>query len=433
MKQCATLLLLLLAGWQAAVAQGLSGRFVTSVYGWERQDSLYAATGATSSQHVQLFENVNLDFASGTVSVHTSMQGAKDFSESAIENDALLRLFNAYVQVRDIGGMADVKLGRQSVLAGVGYGSIDGALLRVRPSGGVELMGYAGGLTPPSQKTDFFQNLDRNWQAGGQVLLSLLPDTKFGLSYMNRHRESSPFVGYRPDAQMGLIPTAIDYGSSANQYGSVTAQYWKSALWVMGRFDYDFNFSRASRAEIAAMATPVEKLNLTVNLAYREPTIAYNSYFALFEAEANGEAMLGVDYAVHPLVTLLGRVSTVMYDGDNALQLSLGAVNKYASLLYTRDMSYDGDLDGFNAHVSYPFLHGFLIPHLGVTYSSYALSADLDRLSTWAGVVGATVRPWKMLSVDVQGQYLSNRIYQQDIRAFARVSYWFAALFGGAK
>jgi hypothetical protein len=431
MKHCATLLVVLLAGWQAASAQGLSGHFVTSVYGWERQDSLSSAGAGASSQHVSLYENANLDAVYGTVSLHTAMQVAKDFSSTAIENDALLRLFNAYVQVRDIGGIADLKLGRQSVLAGVGYGSIDGALVRMRPSTGVELMGYAGGLAPASQKPDFFQNLSDNWQAGGQVLLSLVPDTKVGISYMNRHRESSPFYGYRPDAQMRPVLTLVDYGSRANQYGSVSAQYWKDVLWVMGRCDYDFNYSRLARAELAAQYAPMTDLYLTLNAAHREPTIAYNSYFALFEAEANQEIMLGADYVVHPLLALSARVSTVLYDGDNAMQIAVGASNKYASLLYTRDMSYDGDLDGFNAQVSYPFWRGLVTPHLGVTYSSYALSADLDRLATWAGVAGATVRPWKVLSVDLQGQYLSNRIYQRDIRAFARVNYWFAALFGG--
>jgi hypothetical protein len=246
------------------------------------------------------------------------------------------------------------------------------------------------------------------------------------LSYMNRHRESTPFQSFRPDAQLGLVPTTIDYGTRANQYGSVSATYGKSDLWVSGRFDYDFNFSRTSRIELSGMYEPTPKLNLYLNLAHRDQTIAYNSYFALLEAEANQEATIGVDYKLHPLATVVGRFSTVLYEDDNAIRVSLGAMNKFMSVMYTKDVSYDGKLDGFDGHFTYPFLEGMLVPHIGAMYSTYALADGLDRAATWAGTAGAMFRPWKMLSFDVEGQYLTNKVYKSDLRAFARINYWFS-------
>jgi hypothetical protein len=404
-------------------AQTVSGRLVTSFLGWERTDT------AGSTQYMRGYENVQLNLASGDFSFSTYMQGSTDFSQK-MESDPQLRLFNAILQWKNIGGMADLKLGRQAIFGGVGYGTIDGALLRLRPAHGVEASLYGGGLTPAGQKAEFLKNVDNNWQAGAHVLLYLLADTKIGLSYMNRHRETSPYEGFRLDAQNNLTPQTIDYGSRANQYGSLDVAWSRDGIWAFGRADYDFNFERLSRAELAATYQVTDALGLTLDLAQREQTLAYNSYFRLLESEANQEAMVGIDYRVLPMITVNARFSHVAYENDAATCIALGASSKYASLMYTKDISYDGDLDGFNLQGAYPFLHGMLVPHLGVVYSSYALSEDGEKTSTLAGVAGATVRPWNSLSCDLEAQYMTNKIYKSDIRVFARINYWFAKTFG---
>lgn len=424
MKHVYSLLVLTIVFAGSLQAQTINGRLVTSAYGWERQD-----VNGTATSQLRAYENIQLNVGTSDVSFHTYLQGSTDFSNE-MQDDPALRLFNAYLRVKNVFDMVDVKVGRQPVFAGVSYGTIDGASLNLRPTDGVEIVAYGGGLAPAAQKPDFFQNVDENWQIGGQVLLYLLEDTKIGLSYMNRHREAELFWTWRPDEQMNLVPNLIDYGSRANQYGSVNVAHSSGRMWLFGRFDYDFNFERASRAEVAATYQALPNLGLSLNFAHREPVLAYNSYFALLEASANQEAALGVDYRIHPRLTLLGRFSTVMYDDESAIRVSLGAANKYASIMYTKDVSYDGDLDGFNLQFTYPLMQGMLVPHVGAVYSSYALGENLDKTSTWVGVFGATVRPVKTLSVDLQGQYMTNKIYEKDMRAFARVSYWFSEALG---
>ena len=433
MKHAIGLLVLtfvLAAGLQA---QTLNGRFVTSAYGWERQ-----LKSGESSSHMRAYENIQLNLGTSDISFHTYMQGSTDLNNEHA-NDPHFRLFNAYLRVKNLADMVDLKIGRQPLFAGVSYGTIDGASVKARPTDGVEVLAYAGGLTRPSQDIEyyFFDHVENNWQVGGQVLLYLIEDTKIGLSYMNRHRESTPFWVMQPDVQMGPVQTLIDYGSRANQYGSINVAHSSGKMWLYGRFDYDFNFERTSRAEVAASYQLLHNLGLSLNLAHREPVIAYNSYFALLEAEANQEAILGVNYAVHPRLSIIGRFSTVMYDDESAYRVSLGAANKYASIMYTKDVSYDGDLDGFNLHFTYPLFEGMLIPHVGAVYSTYALAENFDdatnwdeRASTWVGIIGTTFRPVKTVSLDIQGQYMTNRIYQSDMRAFARINYWFSNPFG---
>jgi hypothetical protein len=422
MKHAIGLLVLMIVFSVGLQAQTLNGRFVTSAYGWERQ----LHDGASTS-HMRAYENVQLNFGTSDISFHTYMQGSTDLGDE-MKEDPAFRLFNAYLRVKNIADMIDVKVGRQALFSGVSYGTIDGASMKVRATDGVEVSAYAGGLTRPGQDIEysFFDHVEDNWQLGGQVLLYLIKDTKIGLSYMNRHRESMPFMSWRPDEQMEIQQALIDYGTRANQYGSINVAHSSGKMWLYGRFDYDFNFERTARAEVAASYQVLHNLGVSLNFAHREPIIAYNSYFTLFETEANQEAVLGIDYAVHPRLTLMGRFSTVMYDDESAIRVALGAANKYASIMYTKDVSYDGDLDGFNLHFTYPLFDGMLIPHVGAVYSTYALNEDLDKTSTWVGVVGTTVRPVQTVSIDIQGQYMTNKIYQSDMRAFARINYWFS-------
>ena len=237
----------------------------------------------------------------------------------------------------------------------------------------------------------------------------------------------------RPDAQLNLVVTPIDYGSRANQYGSIDVATQMKDVWLFGRCDYDFNYDRLSRAEIAGSYQMLPQLGLSLNLAHREPTIAYNSYFAMFEQEANTEAILGVDYRVLPMLTLEARVSSVMYEEETAYRVSLGASTKYMSIMYTKDVSYDGALNGFNVHCMHPFCNGMFTPHIGIVYSTYALADNLDKTSTWAGVAGFMLRPLRILSCDVQAQYMTNKIYKSDMRVFARINYWFSEAFGYSK
>ncbi len=413
-------------------AQLINGRLTTSLYGWERQ-----AKDSTSVSHLRGYENIQLDFGTARFGFHTYLQGSTDFSsplESTTDvsayDDPRLRLFNAYLEGKNLGGMFDVRLGRQAVFAGVNYGSFDGALVKAKPADAVQILAYGGGLTPPTQKFEFLKNLKDNWQAGAQLLLYILEDTKISFSYMNRHREFLPFQSLRPDAQMQLVPATIDYGSRANQYGSLDVLYAKPEWWAFGRYDYDFNFERVSRAEIGGRWQATDRLGVTVNTAYRQPTIAYNSYFALFEAEANQEISAGADYRIGRDLTLIGTFSGVSYEDEFDWRISVGAATRYASVMYNHDLSYDGSLDGFLLQATYPMLHGKLAPHVGVTYSNYTLADAIDKTSTLAAVAGATLRPWQSLSVDLQGQFMNNKIYKSDTRLFARISYWFDESFG---
>jgi hypothetical protein len=93
---------------------------------------------------------------------------------------------------------------------------------------------------------------------------------------------------------------------------------------------------------------------------------------------------------------------------------------------YTGGSGYAGELTSFSLQGAYPLFNRMLVPTLGVSYASYRLSADADKDNALSLLLGATVRPSKNFSFDVQGQWMKNAIYDRDMRLQVKLMYWFA-------
>ena len=71
-----------------------------------------------------------------------------------------------------------------------------------------------------------------------------------------------------------------------------------------------------------------------------------------------------------------------------------------------------------------------IIPTAGFSYASYRLSKESTKDNAIGVILGAAVRPsTSAISFDVQGQWLTNKLMQRDLRVQARFSYWFAHRF----
>jgi hypothetical protein len=67
-----------------------------------------------------------------------------------------------------------------------------------------------------------------------------------------------------------------------------------------------------------------------------------------------------------------------------------------------------------------------LIPTLGISYNTYKLNTADDTENTIAAVLGLIARPLQMLSIDLQGQWLNNKVYKNDVRLYAGLNFWFS-------
>jgi hypothetical protein len=66
------------------------------------------------------------------------------------------------------------------------------------------------------------------------------------------------------------------------------------------------------------------------------------------------------------------------------------------------------------------------MPNASVSFGSYRLSSDASRDEALALAAGATIRPLRSLSVDLQVQSVSSKVLQSDVRFFGKLDFWFA-------
>jgi len=82
-------------------------------------------------------------------------------------------------------------------------------------------------------------------------------------------------------------------------------------------------------------------------------------------------------------------------------------------------------MDAISFYTAFATLDGLITPSLGFSYTHYKLTPDDSYNEVTSLLAGFNYRPLRMLSFDLQGQYLNNKIYQDDWRLFFKINYWF--------
>ncbi|HUI66333.1 MAG TPA: hypothetical protein VL126_15925 [Bacteroidota bacterium] len=416
------LLLLAAAAAQLAHAQLVTGRLTTSFYTFDRFDTV-----GSSKTYLRAFQSVQLSATQGEISLHTYLQGAVN-GTNQFGDIGRVRFYNLYLRMANIAKIVDVDLGRQAIYAGVGNGTIDGLSARARLwDNQITLAGY-GGANVNIDYTGVQKDWHDNLNVGGQLITTLVSDMRVGLSYMNRHEQLDPYWTLRArDTTYSAIPFYIANSSTSQQLGSADVSYsYGELISAYGRYDYDFNLKQTSRGQGALRLNVTRSLTVTGDVIYRQPQIPYNSIFWAFASSATTEAEGGLEYGFTPLFRAFAKLGLVSYSGDQSTSWTAGLNTGYGSFSYSGSSGYAGELQSLNIQGAYPVLDRKVVPSVGLSYSSYKLSADEATENALALLLGATVRPINCFSFDLQGQWMKNSVYNRDMRLQLRLMYWFA-------
>ena len=414
------IILLLFLGATAFIsAQNINGRFSSSLYTFERYDSLNS-----SEQYLRAYEMLNLNLNYGKVSVRSYLNFETDVM-SKMDTDPRLRFYNLYLEARDLLDIATVRLGRQPIINSIAGGVYDGASLTLKKSD-YKFNAYFGGNVPAYQKFELIENFDENFLYGGKFTTTVIPNFQVGVGYVNKNFQPQNYVANRlnPD----LNPIEVDIENKSNQYEFVTGEInfnQKGLVSIFTRGDYDLNFNQLSKIEFDARTEAVDRLGINVYYNYRQPKIRYNSIFAVFDYGNTHEIELGADYKINKMFTVIGKFGNVQYKDENSQRVSVGLSTTYGSLNYRKTFGYAGELDAVSLYSGYTFFEGLLTPSVGLSYTSYKLNPDDEANNITSLLVGANIRPFRMLSFDLQGQYMDNKIYKNDLRLFFKLNYWF--------
>jgi hypothetical protein len=404
-------------------AQFVTGRLTTSFYGWQGRDANNAKLN-----FMRGYETMQFNANDGDFSFATNLQASNDFA-TKIGSDPELRLSSLVLRVRHIANALDISLGRQFVFAGVGNGIIDGIDLNsVFLDGKISAQAYGGYNIMETRTLNWNKNLANNSFFGAQITGNPLANLLVGVSYMNRRRQPDAFTVVRLDSLFNPYLVTLNSTPYMEQYASIDANYdVLPNVNVYGRGDYDVNLERLSRAELNARVGILPSLSVTADVLHREPLLAYNSIFAVFNSNSTQEVEGGLEYEIGPSIRTYARYAYVDYTGDNSQRLSVGGSYEFLSASFTRNFGFAGELNGVAIQATYPLPDRVFVPMISAGYGSYKISPDAVTNDVLNGSVGLTYRPVPSLSANIQTQYMQNRLYSNDMRVFLNVTYWFSS------
>jgi hypothetical protein len=406
------------------LSQTFSGRLTTAFYAFERNDT----TGATSG-HVRGYQSFQFDFGKENIAFRTYGQLDNDLS-TRLAGDGKVRMYNFFLDWKNIGKRAELRIGRQPIFAGVATGTVDGVQIKMRLSNRLRLKGFGGGLLPSNQRLKLIDDLDKNYMAGGQINYSPTADATVSLSYFNKLQKRTGYNALRADSIGNVLPQFIEPSNQAFEFASLDASWNLKKTSFYGRADYDVNDGQLSRAEISIRGEAARSFTLSGSYTFRSPRLPWNSIFAAFDVEDNHEVEAGIYYRYKPSLRFYGNAAGIFYSGDESLRFTLGTECNYGGVNVVHRSGYAGNLNGINASAYYPLRGDKIMPSVQLSWASYKLEADQsDSETLFSGAAGVMLRPWNLLTIDGQLQYLHNRFYSNDMRFLLRLQYWFFTKF----
>jgi hypothetical protein len=408
-------------------SQTLNFRFNDYIYAWQRIDSLSDNSSAKTT-HLRGYQNYLLEFNSGNWTINANAQTEEDFI-NRVDRGFYLRFYNLYLKGTNLWGAVDMKLGRQSIFAGAGTGSIDGLHLKLKAGKFKEyqLAAYAGSPTPYDYVLDKYPDIEKNYHFGAQFTYYGIRDLTASLSYSNKKRTPLSYTALRLDSLFNTTTRTITLDGPAEQLAGFDLNYtYLGKHNFYSKVNYDLQLKKLYRAEANVRVALNDKIRAFGEYNYREPHYTYNSIFWVFNYTKFQEVNGGLDYTLDNGINLYGKVGAVLYENDNSVKVDAGFTHPNYGVTYVRYFGYAGESDGVNAYYQRSFCDNKYSGSASVSYSRYRLGDvyDTEKVNSFSGMLGFTYRPVPEFSVDAQGQLLINRIYSTDTRFLLGINYW---------
>ena len=399
-------------------AQNFNGRFSSSVYTFERRDV------TESYQYIRTFQSLMLNANYGKFSIKTRVNYETDVAQNLV-NDPRLRFYNLYLEGRNLFDLVTFKVGRISLFNNIASGTYDGGDIKFKYKG-YKLHLFYGANVPPYQKLTITDDWKNNYIFNGKLDITAVKNFRFALSYVNKNYSFTSYETIRLDENLNPIQYLIQNHSNQYKFASGEVSYRSPKVFnVYARYDYDLNFNTTSRMQFEGRYDDVKDWGFSLYYNYRAPKIRYNSIFAVFDYANTHEIEGGIDYKINPFLTVVGKFGNVVYKDDNSQRFTIGLNSTLGSISYRKTFGYAGELDAISIYTAKTFMKGLLTPSIGLGYTNYKLSADSEVSKIISLLAGFNVRPFRVLSFDLQGQFFHNKIYKNDYRLLFKLNYWF--------
>ena len=421
--------LFLFAG--SAAGTGVTGRFTTAVYTFERSYPDTVSRGDLRVYQTARFRVMGL--GRSELSFQAYLRASLDLRHRA-GNDPQYRFYHGYFRWEEGEDRFVLTGGRQLVLAGVGVGRIDGIRADVDLGGLGRLDAYVGTLVPVDREG--VSGWGEGHMFGAHLMSSRLLETTLGVSFYRRSRQARPYLSSSRIAA-GLGSLEIKAGEVEQQMVGFDLQRRLGRLLSLYlRWDLSTPGQLQTRRVEGVLRYYYHGFTLSGEVLYRKPYVDRNSIFSLFTHSSNREASFRGNYRFNRFLSLFGEVSKVDYEGDDGYRVNLGAnvLNGYAG--YIRRRGYGGVADGLTASLRYRVNRKVWLDG-GFHLSRFRLyEGEGARSTVVTSTLGVTYRPGRHLSLSLQGQNLMQDLklatranpfpgMSHDLRFFFRATTWF--------
>jgi hypothetical protein len=424
-----TLLLSLFLISMACQAQYLSGRSSTSFYTWQARETTTpsgsSTASATSITLARFYETVQADVLGSKFGFNINGQYSRDFGDT---KDDELRISQLTFKARRIADVADISVGRQFVLSGVGSGFLDGGVMKLSLIDGLVGAQAFGGYSLIDTRTFLFKDASAdNGFYGGQISATPFTDVNVEFSYMKRSLKRDAFNLTKFDSLFNPTVVVMYYQPVEQEMAGFDLRYdITSGTNVYMRTDYDMNNERVHRVEASGRVGLSSSLAVTADYMYRMPLLQYNSIFSVFNYNETQEAEGGLEYEFSPIARAYARYGYVKYSDDNSGRIRVGGTYDFISASYSSNTGLAGDFSGISIQAAYPTADRKFVPALGFGYATYKISADAASNTVMNANLGLTYRPSAAVAADITAQWIQNPVYNNDVRVFLRFSYLFS-------
>ncbi len=395
-------------------------RLVTSAYAWQQQDTV-----DQTSNHLFGYQTAQLSIADDHLSFHTYLQGFNDFA-GLVSNLGRVRVYNLYARYAGLFDALDVSLGRQAIFGGVGNGTIDGGSATLKLfDARLKVLGYYGSLPPEYYKLKLIDHGADNSMLGGRITGTPVPYATVSVSYVQKNTRPEEYLAVRRDTLFNPYITEIRPYVNEEQYlgGDVSVEY-ANRVSAYVRYDYDLNQEQTDRFQLFTRVKVAEPLSLTGEYIHREPRLSYNSIFWVFASTTIDETEGGFEVTLPHDWQFFAKYGSVSYGGDDRSdRITVGLNSRLTSLSAAWSTGYAGQLKNVSVTAGYPLMNNTLTPTLAASVAQYLLVPGTPEQQAISIAGGAVYRPMPLLSVDGQLQWISNKIYANDLRLFVRFSY----------
>ncbi len=405
-------------------SQTLNGRVSSSYYSFER----YSLPGI-SQTYVRAYQTMNMSLNKGNFSLKTRIALEGDIV-NPLEKDPRIRLYNFILEYRKLFGVVTAKVGRQSLFNSLAGGAYDGVSLKLSKYG-ISLSTLIGVNVPPYQKIALSDSYKDNYVFYSKLKITAIKTLNLSFSFINKNYKPIEYSAYRLDSLLNPIQYLVRKNSTQFTYVSGEFNFTpKNNLSLFSKLDYDLNFEQISKVVLRGRMEVVKNLGVNLYYNYRAPRIRYNSIFSVFDFANTQEIEAGFDYKYSPTITFNGNFGFVQFKDANSQRVNVGVITRYVSFNYRKTFGFAGELDAFSFSAGKPFLNNLIVPTIGFSYTDYKLAYNENKNKLVSFLAGVNIRPWKRLSLGLQGQYLNNKFYNNDFRVFLRINYWFSTKLG---